>query len=1058
MQVIFVGGASGVGASCVAVELANQWFIVDAGVRVDHSSDPLPDLALLEGKDVRAIFVTHAHADHIGALPLLHRAFPTAPIYASRATGLLMQVMLVDALKIMNKRAQEEMELPLYHAPLVESMLNQVRPLPVDEPCTFPQLPGIQVHASRAGHIAGAVSIGFTGADGSLVVSGDVSITPQRTVLGAVPPPMEQCDLLVLESTYGARLHPNRQAEEMRLAQAVADGLARGGHVLIPCFGLGRGQEILLLLQAAQQKGQIPVFPIYVDGLVRRVCSTYQMLPEALTPTLQRQIRKGFTPFTGTSVTFVRNEQERERILMGAPACILSSSGMLTGGPSVWYAARLASQPAASIFITGYQDEESPGRKLLDLAEHKNNTIELQGQQITVQCQVAKYSLSAHADGSELAGYAAALHPKRVALVHGDEEARRSLRDLLTDIEVLLPRNGETIGVATRARHTKKVNVTTDEKTTEDAAKLTPPLGIGEGAFFDASHLEYLWQTLLRYPDYSVVTARELARIWYGDEMIPEHTQWLLDALENDQPYDFPFFLRLPGLKETFRVHQPHRNTLEESVRDLVGQLVLVRTSPGAAKPALCRSIEPGESLRVQFPKREAGERTRYPLRAVLEVVGPLFEEISGESDIITDFEAMKRVVSVGRRKRRALSAHELAQELREGEHYTLSDLCELAGVSPRSLDERLAVAKLIQKHPRLFIESDTFLDNDGQVQYCLAPTWQEALAEPEIRERPDQNWILSVIEQFIGTPPDLYRRSIDPDTGDVTLYFHFPRIAAQQYESVLEEAADETGITITIAPNAHQGALTSMVHRLLPRTLRTRGTPSLYPDRETLKVECMGEATPEELEQIKQEFFEATGWHLMLNVVAPPSSKRPTIAPAPVAPIASVAVASTQPVTVSAPVAASTASDGAGTASQGTPSLRERGLRVDQQSALYFAKRTLKDVPDLVKVGADANNGTLVLRFHFPEVARTRYAEQFVLIEEKTGWEVRLSSSIHQGALIDMAYRLLPQGLTAITTPSIHQSESRVSVRCTGEASQEEIEQAQQAFFVETGWRLELA
>jgi len=379
MQVVFLGGASSVGASCVAIELAEQWFVVDAGVRVDHKADPLPDLAQLEGKDIRAIFVTHAHADHIGALPLLHRAFPTVPIFTSRGTALLMEVMLADALKIMAKRAVEEMELPLYPEELVAGMLMQVRPMPVDQPFTVPTLSGITIHASRAGHIVAAVSLGFQSANESIVISGDISSTPQRTVLGAVPPPVKHCDLLVLESTYGSRLHPNREAEELRLAQAVAEGLANDGHVLIPCFGLGRGQEILLVLQAAQEQGHIPEFPIYVDGLVRRVCTTYQLMPEFLAPRLQRQIRKGYLPFTGSNITFVRDAQERERILAGPPACLLSSSGMLTGGPSAWYAARLAPNPNASILITGYQDEESPGKKLLDLAEHKQNTLDLGG-------------------------------------------------------------------------------------------------------------------------------------------------------------------------------------------------------------------------------------------------------------------------------------------------------------------------------------------------------------------------------------------------------------------------------------------------------------------------------------------------------------------------------------------------------------------------------------------------------------------------------------------------------------------------------------------------------
>src|SRR6266704_5959720 len=157
MQVIFVGGASGVGASCLAIQIADQWIVVDAGVRVDRKRDPLPDLALLEGKDVRAIFVTHAHADHIGALPLVHQAFPTVPIFASRATGLLMEVMLSDAQRIMQRRAVEEMELPLYPSDLVERMLNQVRSLPIGEAVMLPELPNVTVMASLAGHIAGAV-------------------------------------------------------------------------------------------------------------------------------------------------------------------------------------------------------------------------------------------------------------------------------------------------------------------------------------------------------------------------------------------------------------------------------------------------------------------------------------------------------------------------------------------------------------------------------------------------------------------------------------------------------------------------------------------------------------------------------------------------------------------------------------------------------------------------------------------------------------------------------------------------------------------------------------
>src|SRR5437588_10594701 len=110
--------------------------------------------------------------------------------------------------------------------------------------------------------------------------------------------------------------------------------------------------------------------------------------------------------------------------------------------------------------------------------------------------------------------------------------------------------------------------------------------------------------------------------------------------------------------------------------------------------------------------------------------------------------------------------------------------MCMLAGASPQSLEDRLAVAKLMHKHPHIFMQKRPFLEGEGLVLYGLVPSWEEALSEPEEAERPDQHWILSVIEQYLGNPPDLYRRSVDPETGDVTLSFHFPAVASAKYAS----------------------------------------------------------------------------------------------------------------------------------------------------------------------------------------------------------------------------------------------------------------------------------
>ncbi len=1031
MQVIFAGGASGVGASCLAIELADQWIIVDAGVRVDRKADPLPDLALLEGKDVRAIFVTHAHADHIGALPLIHQAFPNVPIFASRATGLLMEVMLADALKIMTRRAVDEMELPLFPQEMVASMLNMVRPLPVGESITLAELPNVSIHASRAGHIAGAVSLAFKAPDGSLVVSGDISITPQRTVLGAVAPPTKNCDLLVLESTYGARLHPNRQGEEQRLAQAVADGLARGGHVLIPCFGLGRGQELVLLLQSAQDKGQIPQFPIYVDGLVRRVCSTYLLLPEALTPTLQRQIRKGYAPFTGPNVSFVRDERDRERILAGSPACIVSSSGMLTGGPSVWFAERLVSNPNASILITGYQDEEAPGRKLLDLAEQKKNTLELNGSSYQVQCQVAKYSLSAHADGSELASFAASVHPKQVALVHGDEESRLALRSKLTDTEVLLPMNGSTIAV--QSSRTKR----SPKAATAEAISLSKlPVGIGNDRTFEWKYVEELWRAITQVPSLRIVTARELALVWYGQIVQDAQDEAVLEDLTSDimyvlaEDYEQKYFVRQSALTEAYRVRGQQEETPQDFISDIVGQIFLLQISFDSTKPVLCRAVEPVASVRVSLPKSISSERTRYPLSALLDVLGP----VPQDKEDIPHGVLLEELVRSARRIRRTISPQALARRCQESASYTLGEMCEMAGVSAQSLEERLAVAKILHKYPRLFLPKMTFMEGEGTALYCLAPEWREALLEPEEQLRPDQNGILNIIERHIGSPSDLYKRSIDPETGDVTLAFHFPDVAWLQYKDALEDAAEEAGIMITIAPNAHQGMLAAMARKLLPQGLSTRGAPSLYPEHRTIQITCFGHVSKAAITEAEEQFHEKTGWTLQLvgDIVAAPSpteTEQATASPS----------NETQPI-VTAP----------------TQKVAPK-KRFNQQLALQVAQHEFSSLSGYYKTGADVNNATLIPRFYFPDVAQERYADKFAQVEAKTGWSVRLYPSVNQEALASMALQVLPDGLTSNATPSMYLSQRIVSVTCSGTIGAQEIEEAKQRFTEETGWQLEI-
>jgi Cft2 family RNA processing exonuclease len=436
-----LGAARGIGASCFRVDIGPYEVVLDCGTR-PSGSKPLPALEYLENPNL--LLVTHSHQDHIGAVPVFHASFPAAKMICTPGTREIAHTMLTDCLKV--QQANEDSE-PLFDELELERTLFHLETEPLGQ--DFEPLPGLIVRFINAGHIVGAACIYLRYGDRSLLYTGDYNTASTRTTTGLQLCDLPEADILITESTYGDSSHPARKTQETALMSALAAVIKAGGNVLIPAFALGRAQEIMLAIRTSSLFKKLNV-PIYVDGLVRAVTDTFRDNLDLLPDAVQNMVKKSnIEPFYDEklkpTVIPITNPQQRP-LAMAQPSVIIASSGMLNGGASVYYAKTLLERDLAAIFISGYTDEESPGRLLQNLKT--GDEIELDGLQVTVRAQVRRFNLSAHADKLGLGQVISKVNPQHLVLVHGSLDALHSLArssDLRDKHFVHIPKVGERI-------------------------------------------------------------------------------------------------------------------------------------------------------------------------------------------------------------------------------------------------------------------------------------------------------------------------------------------------------------------------------------------------------------------------------------------------------------------------------------------------------------------------------------------------------------------------------------------------------------------------------------
>ena len=520
MNFRFFGGANEIGASSTLIEIEGLRLLVDAGIRMGPDQDsPLPDFPDFDKTGMPdAVLLTHAHTDHTGALPVLHKILPAdVKVYCTPATKAITKVLLEDNARRM-EREEEDDEGLRYTLADVAAVLKRMEPVDWSE--SIEVCPGVPATWIRAGHILGAAMIYIESRNKSILMTGDVSVTKQLTIPSLNLPSWCKPDVMVMESTYGNRQHKaGRPQEAKRLAEDVAKTIAVGGKVLIPAFAVGRSQEVILILKRAMEREEIPAFPVHVDGMVRDVNAVYTQYASELQRPLRRKAEQGEPLFYSDMIKKVESRDGTDSILSGQPCCIVASSGMLIGGMSSEYAKHLALDPKSLIAVTGYQAEGTPGQALENLqkvGEHTEGEWQLDAEtSVSVKCKVKKYSLSAHADSQELLGLVETVQPRKLFLVHGDAEARgalfKSVRKACPAVDVKLPENGQAYPVKKR-------------------------VGISRGRLMSNDRIPEIVAFVQKMEWKGPFRVRELAEIWFGTEGITpvavKFFEWCL-SLEN---------------------------------------------------------------------------------------------------------------------------------------------------------------------------------------------------------------------------------------------------------------------------------------------------------------------------------------------------------------------------------------------------------------------------------------------------------------------------------------------------------------------------------------------
>jgi Cft2 family RNA processing exonuclease len=446
--------ANEIGANSYALDFDGRTLLLDAGMhpKLDGRA-ALPDLSPVFNRNVEAIFVSHAHHDHIGALPVVMQEHPDARVFMSEPTYFLADPLLHNSVNVM-KRQREELgivEYPLYGHKELHRLVETWQACHLDTPWSLegypkPDREELTFRFHHAGHILGSVAIELVHRGRRILYTGDINFSEQ-TVMTPARLPAQGIDTLIIETTRGAQPTPSgysRGTVVQRFFQSIRDTFERGGAVMIPIFAMGKTQEVLTLLHHAMERKELPRCPIFIGGLSRVFTQVYDKLAdrsERNFPSLRMLEDIQPEMMDGRKATGFRPRKSQ---------IYLISSGMMTENTlSNLIARQMLARENDSILFVGYTDPESPAGRLRQTPRGGRVTLSRAYGDQPVLCHVDYFDLTAHALREDILVYIQNLQPRRCFLVHGDLPAQEWFRDQLAashpDIEVVIPPPGREI-------------------------------------------------------------------------------------------------------------------------------------------------------------------------------------------------------------------------------------------------------------------------------------------------------------------------------------------------------------------------------------------------------------------------------------------------------------------------------------------------------------------------------------------------------------------------------------------------------------------------------------